>query len=98
MAWLKKALRLPLAEIYVQGVSTAKVSKITEPLCVCEISSSDVSRATVRLDEELALWRARPLGAVKCLILDARYEKVRRGAVLIDISEELRDRKTAGDV
>ena len=28
------------------------------------------------------------LGAVKCLILDARYEKVRRGAVLIDISEE----------
>jgi transposase-like protein len=73
----EKALCLALAEMYVQGVSTAKVTKITEELCGCEISSSDVSRATKLLDEELAQWRNRPLGAVKYLILDARYEKVR---------------------
>lgn len=38
----EKALRLALAEMYVQGVSTAKVTRITEELCGCEISSSDV--------------------------------------------------------
>jgi putative transposase len=73
----EKALRLALAEMYVQGVSTSKVTKITEELCGCEISSSDVSRATALLDEELTKWRNRPLGAVKYLIVDARYEKVR---------------------
>src|SRR5207253_2654672 len=38
----EKALRLALAEMYVQGVSTSKVTKITEELCGCEMSSSDV--------------------------------------------------------
>src|SRR4051812_20901355 len=80
----EKALRLALAEMYVQGVSTAKVSKITEELCGCEISSSDVSRATAMLDEEFEQWRTRPLGAVKYLILDARYEKVRHGGRVVD--------------
>jgi putative transposase len=73
----EKALRLALAEMYVQGVSTRKVSQITEELCGCEVSSSDVSRAAAMLDEELEKWRNRPLGAIKYLILDARYEKVR---------------------
>ena len=82
----EKALRLALAEMYVQGVSTSKVTKITEELCGCEISSSDVSRATALLDEDLAKWRSRPLGQVKYLILDARYEKVRRGGQVVDCS------------
>ncbi|HJQ09604.1 MAG TPA: IS256 family transposase [Gemmatimonadaceae bacterium] len=73
----EKALLLALAEMYVQGVSTARVTKITEDLCGCEISSSDVSRATALLDKEFAAWRQRPLGAIEYLILDARYEKVR---------------------
>jgi putative transposase len=80
----EKALRLALAEMYVQGVSTSKVTKITEQLCGCEISSSDVSRATAMLDETLAAWRARPLGQVKYLILDARYEKIRQGGCVVD--------------
>jgi transposase-like protein len=80
----EKALRLALAEMYVQGVSTRKVSQITEELCGCEISSSDVSRATALLDEELAKWRSRPLGCVKYLILDARYEKVRAAGCVRD--------------
>lgn len=73
----EKALLVALAEMYVQGVSTARVSKITEELCGCEISSSDVSRATALLDKEFAAWRTRTLGAIEYLILDARYEKVR---------------------
>lgn len=80
----ERALCLALAEMYVQGVSTRMVSKITEELCGCEISSSDVSRATALLDEELAAWRTRPLGLMKYLILDARYEKVRHGGRVVD--------------
>jgi putative transposase len=80
----EKALRLALAEMYVQGVSTRKVSQITEELCGCEISSSDVSRATALLDEELEKWRNRPLGSVAYLILDARYEKVREAGRVRD--------------
>jgi putative transposase len=73
----EKALTLALAEMYVQGVATRKMAKITEELCGCDVSSSDVSRAAAALDEELEKWRNRPLGQVKYLILDARYEKVR---------------------
>jgi putative transposase len=82
----EKALRLALAEMYVQGVSTSKVTKITEELCGCEISSSDVSRATALLDEDLQRWRTRPLGQTKYLVLDARYEKVRQGGSIVDCS------------
>jgi putative transposase len=82
----EKALCLALAEMYVQGVSTSKVTKITEELCGCEISSSDVGRATALLDEDLRKWRTRPLGQVKYLILDARYEKVRHGGSVVDCS------------
>ncbi len=55
----EKALRLALAEMYVQGVSTSKVTKITEELCGCEISSSDVSRATALL---MKTWRSGETG------------------------------------
>jgi putative transposase len=82
----EKALRLALAEMYVQGVSTSKVTKITEELCGCEISSSDVSRATALLDDDLQKWRTRPLGQTKYLVLDARYEKVRQGGSIVDCS------------
>ena len=44
----------------------------------------DVSRASKLLDEEFAVWRARPLGQFSYLILDARYEKVRQGGHVID--------------
>ena len=80
----EKALRLALAEMYVQGVSTAKVTKITEELCGCEVSSNDVSRAAQELDTELETWRNRPLGEIKYLIFDARYEKIREGGCVVD--------------
>jgi len=74
----ERALKLALAEMYVQGVSTRKVAAITEQMCGFEVSSSQVSKATAELDEQLQAWRERPLGCVKYLYLDARYEKVRQ--------------------
>jgi len=44
------ALALTLAEMYVQGVSTRKVTVIGERLCDVSISSSQVSQATASLD------------------------------------------------
>jgi transposase-like protein len=76
-------LKLAVAEMYVQGVSTRKVAAITEQLCGTEISSVQVSRAAATLDAELQAWRDRPLGEVPYLILDARYEKVRHGGSVV---------------
>jgi len=75
----ERALKLALAEMYVQGVSTRKVAAITEQLCGFEVTAAQVSRATATLDDQLTQWRERPLGQMKYLYLDARYEKVRLG-------------------
>ena len=74
----ERALRLILAEMYVQGVSTRKVATITEQLCGTEVSSTMVNHAAALLDETLAAWRKLPLGEIEYLCLDARYEKVRQ--------------------
>lgn len=73
----ERSLKLAIAEMYVQGVATRKVAKITSELCGLDVSSTQVSRAAKLLDEELEIWRNRPLEQVEYLILDARYEKVR---------------------
>ena len=80
----ERALKLAVAEMYVQGVATRKVKAITEELCGFEICSTDVSRATKLLDEGLEKWRHRPLTAYEYLFLDARYEKVRRDGSVLD--------------
>lgn len=83
----ERALTLAIAEMYVQGVSTRRVSSILSQLAgTLEISSSQVSRAAAQLDQELDLWRNRSLTelAYPYLILDARYEKVRRDGVVLD--------------
>ena len=80
----ERALKLALAEMYVQGVSTRKALAITEKLCGFEVSSMQVSRAMQGLDGELQAWRERPIGETPYLILDARYEKVRHGGAVID--------------
>lgn len=79
----ERALKLALAEMYVQGVSTRKVTTILEKLCGLEISSSQVSNATKQLDDELEKWRNRPIGKTPFLQLDARYEKVRQDGTVI---------------
>ena len=49
-------------------------------------SSAGPSRAAKLLDEELQAWRDRPLGEIKYLILDARYEKMRHGGIVRDVA------------
>lgn len=78
----ERALKLALAEMYVQGVSTRKVAKITETLCGFEVSSAEVSRASQELDEQLDMWRKRELEAYPYVYLDARYENVRTGGIV----------------
>lgn len=80
----ERALKLALAEMYVQGVSTRKVTEITEQMLGIGVSSSEVARCNKLLDEELDAWRNRPLGEIPYIILDARYEKVRHGGQVID--------------
>lgn len=73
--------------MYVEGVSTRKVSSILQQLAgTLEISSTQVSRASAQLDGQLESWRNRRLDAAAYpyLILDARYEKVRREGVVLD--------------
>jgi len=82
----ERALKIALAEIYVQGVSTRKVAKITEELCGFEVSSSEVSRASAELDAQLSSWRGRELGSFPYVYLDARYEKVRHGGSVISVA------------
>jgi putative transposase len=80
----EQALKLALAEMYVQGVSTRKVAAIVEQLCGASVSSTQVSRCAAQLDAELEAWRTRPLGLYPYVLLDARYEKVRQGGRVID--------------
>jgi transposase-like protein len=82
----ERALKLALAEMYVQGVSTRKVAAITEQLCGVSISSTQVSRAVAELDPQLRAWRERPLGQCRYLWLDARYEKVRVDGLVRDVA------------
>jgi transposase-like protein len=79
----ERALKLAIAEMYVQGVSTRKVTQVVEQLCGLQISSTQVSRCAALLDDELEQWRQRPLGEIHYLILDARYEKVRQAGAVI---------------
>ena len=64
----EKALVLAMMEMYVQGVSTRKVSKITEELCGTSFSKSTVSRLAEQLDEELDL-RFGPRMARPCSLI-----------------------------
>lgn len=80
----ERALLLALAEMYVQGVSTRKVSAIVEELAGVEVTSMQVSRAAAALDTELAAWREAKLPGCAYLFLDARYEKVRHGGRVLD--------------
>jgi len=80
----ERALKSAMAEMYINGVSTRKVTKVFEKMCGVSVTSDEVSRATKLLDKEFSIWRDRPLGRISHLIIDARYEKVREGCVVVD--------------
>lgn len=80
----ERALTLAMAEMYVQGVSTRKVSAILEKMCGSEISSTTVSKASKNLDETMEKWRNSPLEEIVYLYLDAQYQKVRQDGHIQD--------------
>ena len=79
----ERALKLAIAEMYLQGVSSRKVTAVMQELCGLDVTSMDVSRAVRSLDDEFQKWRERPLGEIKYLLLDARYEKVRVAGTVV---------------
>ncbi len=56
-----RALKSAIATMYINGVSTRKVSNVMEELCGFEVSSTQVSNLNKTLDEEFNKWRTRPL-------------------------------------
>jgi transposase-like protein len=95
----EKALAATVAEMYIQGVSTRRVTKVMEELCGFEVSSNQVSKATKQLDEQIYAWRTRPIEPISHLVLDAMYESVRHDklvrkcAVLIAVGVRASDGK-----
>jgi len=80
----ERALTMTLAEMYIQGVSTRKITAILERLSGTSVSATQVSKASASLDETLEAWRQRALSECPYVILDARYEKVRQDGQVRD--------------
>jgi len=72
-----KALKSAIATMYIEGVSTRRVTKIMEQMCGFEVSSGQVSNLNKQLDEEFGKWRTRPLPEIAYMTVDATYYKVR---------------------
>jgi len=80
----EKALWLALVQMDGEGVSPRKVRQITEAWCGLEISKSQVSSLAKNLDEEVEAGRQRRLTQTyPSLVIDARYERVRRHGEVI---------------
>jgi len=72
-----RALKAAIATIYIQGISTRRVTKVMEELCGFEVSSTQVSNLCAALDPEFEKWRKRPLPDISHLFIDATYHTVR---------------------
>src|SRR5215212_1876084 len=79
----EQALVAVVQEAYVNGVSTRKVDRLVEQLGVAGMGKDAVSRLCRGLDEQVRVFRERPLeGRYPYVWLDGKIEKVReRGAV-----------------
>jgi len=74
----EQALVAVVAEAYVNGVSTRKVERLVAQLGIESMSRSTVSRLCRTLDEQVRIFRERPLaGRYPYLWLDAKVERVR---------------------
>ncbi len=80
----ERALKVAIATMYIQGVSTRKVTKVMEKLCGFEVSSGQVSALSSQLDDEFTKWRQRDLPDIKHMLCDASYYKVRHDGVVRD--------------
>jgi putative transposase len=76
----EQAIVAVVLEAYVNGVSTRKVDRLVEQLGIAGMTKDRVSALCKALDEQVAVFRERPLeGAYPYLWLDAKYVKVRSG-------------------
>ena len=76
----EQALVLAMMEMVIQGVSTRKVSAITEELCGISFSKSTVSALCAALDPAVEAFRNRELGKrYPFVMVDATFTKVRNG-------------------
>jgi hypothetical protein len=74
----EQALVAVVQEAYVNGVSTRKVDRLVEQLGLHHLGKDQVSRLCRGLDEQVRIFRERPLeGAYPYLWLDAKVERVR---------------------
>jgi putative transposase len=74
----EQALVAVVQEAYVNGVSTRKVDRLVAQLGLQNMSKDQVSRLCRGLDEQVRVFRERPLeGAYPYLWLDAKVERVR---------------------
>jgi putative transposase len=74
----EQALVAVVQEAYVNGISTRKVDRLVEQLGLRGMSKDTVSRLCRGLDEQVTVFRERPLaGDYPYLWLDAKVERVR---------------------
>lgn len=73
----EQAFVIALMEMVVNGVSTRKVTRITEELCGASFSKSTVSHLCTSLDARVAAFNERRLGVFPFLVVDAMYIKAR---------------------
>jgi putative transposase len=74
----EQALVAVVQEAYVNGISTRKVDRLVEQLGLQGMSKDTVSRLCRGLDQQVQVFRERPLaGAYPYLWLDAKVERVR---------------------
>ena len=79
----EQALLNVVQQAYVCGVSTRRVDQLVESLGL-RISRSEVSRISAGLDEQVEVFRSRPLeGRYPYLFLDGKVEKVRAGGRVV---------------
>ena len=82
----EQALVLSMMEMVLNGVSTRKVTKITEELCGTSFSKSTVSQLCQSLDAKVEAFNERELGCFPFVIVDAMGVKVREGGKVISKS------------
>lgn len=81
----EQALVLAILEMFVNGVSTRKMSAITEALCGTSISKSAVSRLIAQLDVRVAAFNERPLDELEFpfIYVDAMFIKSRENERIV---------------
>ncbi|WBB58725.1 IS256 family transposase [Streptomyces sp. WMMC500] len=83
----EQALISVVATAYLLGVSTRRVEKLAETMGVTQLSKSQVSAMAKHLDEQVTMFRNRPLdqGPYTFVWADALTQKVREGGRIANV-------------